>query len=230
MTYTIVIPIYNEERTLHILLNKLKKLENENIDIIIINDGSDDNTEEILKKNNLFIILNNIENIGKGASIQKGIMSAKNQNIILIDGDMEIDIDEIPYLINKFEKGNKDVVSGVRWNKKSPYKYEINTIANYVINTLFNTLYRTSLNDVLCCVKILNTNLFKSLAIQSNGFSIEIEIMAKLLKRKLTIKEVDVNYVRRSINEGKKLKSSDVWDIIWTMLKLKFTKNLYLYS
>ena len=226
MTYTIIIPIYNEERTLPSLLNKLNKLKNENIEIIIIDDGSNDNTQNILSENSLFIIFKNKINIGKGASIKKGIKSANNQNIILIDGDLEIDIDEIPRLINKYEKSDKDVLSGIRWNKNSNLKLEINTIGNFFINFLFNKLYRTNLNDVLCCVKILNTNLIKSLDIQSNGFSVEIETMAKLLLRNFTIEEVNINYIRRSLDEGKKLKISDGWIIIWTMIKLKLIKEL----
>ena len=225
MTYTIIIPIYNEERTLPSLLNKLNKLKNENIEIIIIDDGSNDNTQNILSENSLFIIFKNKINIGKGASIKKGIKSANNQNIILIDGDLEIDIDEIPRLINKYEKSDKDVLSGIRWNKNSNLKLEINTIGNFFINFLFNKLYRTNLNDVLCCVKILNTNLIKSLDIQSNGFSVEIETMAKLLLRNFTIEEVNINYIRRSLDEGKKLKISDGWIIIWTMIKLKLIKE-----
>ena len=225
MTYTLIIPIYNEGHTLRLLLNKLNKLKNDNIEIIIIDDGSNDNTQNILSKNDLFIILKNKINIGKGASIKKGVKSAKNQNIILIDGDLEIDIDQIPKLINKYEKSDKDVLSGIRWNKNSNYKLEINALGNFLINSLFNILYRTNLNDVLCCIKILNTNLLKSLDIQSNGFSIEIETMAKLTLRNFTIEEVNINYIRRSLDQGKKLKISDGWIVIWDMIKLKLLKE-----
>ena len=225
MTYTLIIPIYNEERTLPVLLNKLYNLNNNNIEIIIVDDGSNDNTQNILSKNDLFVILRNKINIGKGASIKKGVKSANNQNIILIDGDLEIDIDQIPRLINKYEKSDKDVLSGIRWNKNSNFKLEINALGNFFINSLFNILYKTNLKDVLCCVKILNTDLLKSLDIQSNGFSIEIETIAKLLLRNFTIEEVHINYIRRSLDQGKKLKISDGWIIVWTMIKLKLLKE-----
>jgi len=221
MTYTLIIPIYNEERTLPTLLNKLHKLNKENIEIIIVDDGSNDNTQKILSKNNQFFVLRNKINKGKGFSINKGIKYANNQNIILIDGDLEIDIEDIPKLIFQFEKSNIDVLTGIRWNKNSYFKLEINTIGNYLINHLFNILYNTKLSDVLCCVKILDTNLIKSLNIQSKGFSVEIEIMAKLVLKNFTIEEFDVNYIRRSFDEGKKLKISDGWDVIWTLIKLK---------
>lgn len=224
MNYSLIIPIYNEGHTLPLLLNKLDELKNDNIEIIIINDGSDDNTQDILNENGPFVILNNRINNGKGASIKKGIKSANNQNIILIDGDLEIDIDQIPRLIKKYEKSDKDVLTGIRWQKKSNIKLEINALGNFFINSLFNVLYRTNFNDVLCCVKILNTNLFKSLDIQSNGFSVEIETTAKLLLRNKTFEEANINYIRRSLDQGKKLKISDGWIVIWAMIKLRFFK------
>ena len=221
MTYTLIIPIYNEERTLPTLLDKLNQINNDNIEIIIVDDGSNDNTQNILSNNDIFIILRNEINKGKGFSIKKGIKSATNQNIILIDGDLEIDIEEIPRLIDKYEKSDKDVLSGIRWNNDSRFKLEINTIGNYFINSLFNLLYKTKINAVLCCVKILNTNLIKSLDIESRGFCIEIETMAKLVLKNSTIEEIYINYIRRTIKEGKKIKISDGWKIIWTMVKLK---------
>ena len=224
MTYTLIIPIYNEGHTLPILLKKLNELKNENIEIIIIDDGSDDDTQNFLDKNDLFITLKNEINIGKGSSIKKGIEFANNQNIILIDGDLEIDISQIPRLLNVYENCGKDILSGIRWNKKSNLKFEINAIGNFIINSIFNILYRTNLNDVLCCVRILNTKLLKSLNIQSNGFSIEVETMAKLILGNYTIEEVKINYSRRSLDQGKKLKFSDGWFIIWTIIKLKLLK------
>jgi glycosyltransferase involved in cell wall biosynthesis len=224
MNYSLIIPIYNEGHTLQLLLNKLNKLNNDNMEIIIVDDGSDDNTQDILNENGLFIILKNKINSGKGASIKKGIKSANNQNIILIDGDLEIDIDQIPTLIKEYEQSDKDVLTGIRWNKNSNIKLEINALGNFFINSLFNFLYKTNLNDVLCCVKILNTNLLKSLDIQSNGFSIEIETMAKLLLRNHSFDEATINYFRRSFDQGKKLKISDGWIITWAMIKLRLFK------
>jgi len=224
MTYTLIIPIYNEKRTLPDLLKKLDKLNNE-IEIIIVDDGSNDGSEILLGNLNKYKVLRNTFNIGKGASILKAIHSATNQNIILIDGDLEIDIDDIPKLITRFENNNNDVIVGVRWGKNRGFLFEINTIGNYFINYLFNLLYNSKLNDVLCCVKILDLNLFRSLNIQSEGFSIEVETMAKLVLNGLTIEEKKIQYNRRTFKEGKKLKISDSWNIIWTMIKLKFSKK-----
>ena len=102
MTYSLIIPIYNEERTLSALLKKLDRLGN-NIEIIIIDDGSDDGTKIMLKNQKRLNVLRNESNIGKGASIKKGLEIAKNKNIILMDGDLEVDSSDISRLINKFE-------------------------------------------------------------------------------------------------------------------------------
>ncbi len=222
MTYSLIIPVYNEQNILPLLINKLKTLDKK-IEIIIINDGSNDNTSNILKENNSFIIVENKTNKGKGASVIKGLRFAMNKNIILIDGDLEIDIDQIPRLINEYEKNKIKVLSGKRWNKDEGLNFEINRIGNYLINNLFNLLYKTNLNDVLCCVKIIDKNLLKSLNLKSMGFSIEIETISKLIMRDINIDEIYVNYKRRTIQQGKKLKISDAWQIIKMMIILKLS-------
>ena len=176
---------------------------------------------DLLIDSNQFIIIRNKSNIGKGASIRKGVELASHQNIILMDGDLEVDIDNIPKLITRFENNNTDALVGVRWKGYSNLNFDINTIGNYFITCLFNLLFKSKLNDVLCCVRILNLKQFKSLNIQSNGFSIEVETIAKLVLRGLIIDEVQIKYHRRTLKEGKKLKISDSWNIIWTMIKIR---------
>ena len=224
MTYSLIIPIYNEERTLSALLKKLDRLDNK-IEIIIIDDGSNDGSDLVLANLKEYNVLRNESNIGKGASILKGVNFAKNQNVILMDGDLEVDIDDIPKLITKFECNNNDALVGVRWGKNNILNFDTNKIGNYLINWLFNLLYNSNLNDVLCCVRILDKNLFKSLNIQSKGFSIEVETMAKLVLRDFIIKEENIQYNRRTPQEGKKLKISDSWNIIWTMIIIKIYQN-----
>ena len=226
MFYSLIIPIYNEERTLPKLIDKLHKLNNKKIEIIIIDDGSDDGTKNILDNNNQFIIKHNEYNLGKGASILKGLELASSKNIIIIDGDLEIDINDIPKLILHYENDKSDVLTGIRWKGKFDYQnFDINKFGNYVINSIFNLVYETNFKDVLCCVKILDTKVFKSLDIQSHGFSIEVETMAKLILNGFTIKEKSIKYNRRTIQEGKKLKISDSWNIIWTIFWVRFFRN-----
>jgi dolichol-phosphate hexosyltransferase len=226
MTYSLIIPIFNEERILPKLVAKLQCLDNEYIEIIIIDDGSNDSTKDILIGNNQFIVKHNKINLGKGASIKKGVEIASAKNIILIDGDLEIDINDIPKLILNYENNNSDVLTGIRWKGKLGYQsFDINVLGNYVINSIFNFLFKTNFRDVLCCVKVFNTKIFKSLDIKSHGFSIEVETMAKLVLNGYSIKEQPIKYNRRTVQEGKKLKISDSLNIIWTIFKIRLFKN-----
>ena len=221
MSYTLIIPIYNEERTVPSLINKLNQL-NSQIEVIIIDDGSNDDTNNLLIQNNNFTIIRNKINQGKGNAIKKGISKAANQNIIIMDGDLEVDFNDIPMLIEKYEENNCNPLVGIRWGHNKYYpNIDLNFIGNYLINKLFNFLYKSNFNDVLCCVKILNTNLFKSLLLKSDGFNIEAEIMAKLILKNQDVDELQINYNRRTITEGKKLRFSDSWSIIYTILKLR---------
>jgi len=224
MNYSLIIPIYNEERTLKTLIHELKKL-NDNIEIIIVDDGSDDNTKNILSfEKDLNIIQNNI-NKGKGYAIRTGIEHSKNDNIILIDGDMEIDINSIPKIISLYEKNDNVPITGIRWKKNDFNIFDINRLGNYIINALFNLTYSSNYNDVLCCVKIIDKNLIKSLELKSDGFSIEVEIIAKLILNKIILDEIKISYKRRSIGEGKKLKFSDTWNILKSIIFTKFIGN-----
>ena len=221
MSYSLIIPIYNEENSLPILLKKLNNLP-ENIEIIIIDDGSNDKSSLILNNKFLrFKILKNIKNFGKGYSIKRGIKHATNKNVILMDGDLEINIDEIPKLIKQFINNSNNVIVGKRWSTKSAWEYNINSLGNYFINFLFNQLYNSNLSDILCCVKIMKKPLFQSLNIKSNGFGIEAETMAKLLLKNVDIEEVNISYKRRTKKQGKKLRLSDSWNIIFIIFKLK---------
>ena len=224
MTYSIIITIYNEKKILPDLIKKLKKLD-KTIQIIIVDDGSDDGSENMINNSLPFTIVKNKINKGKGYSIIKALNYIKNQYTILIDGDLEIDIEDIPIYISLHEKSNYDVLSGVRWNEDNDNIFQINRLGNYFINGLFNILFASNIKDVLCCLKILDSKLLKSLDLSSQSFSIEVETMAKLIKRKKTIEEININYKRRSNREGKKIKILDAFDIIKKMVSLKIREK-----
>ena len=221
MSYSLIIPIYNEGTTLKRLLNELNKLD-ESIEIILINDGSNDETKSILDNQNSIRVIHNLENKGKGSSIIIGANSACHNNLILMDGDLEIDIESIIPCIKLYESKDKHVVVGSRWNNKSKTGININTIGNIIINYIFNILFKTNLKDILCCVKIIDQELLNSLDLNSKRFSIEAEIMSKLAMLDTEIYEIDVVYNRRNSDQGKKLKISDSLNIIWTMIKVRF--------
>jgi dolichol-phosphate mannosyltransferase len=222
MSYSLIIPIFNEDRTLKKLLNKLDRI-SQKIEVIIVDDGSTDKTKKILQthsKSKIIIIINEI-NRGKGFAIRAGVKKASKENIILFDGDLELNIEEIPKLITCYENFKCDALVGNRWGINNNSIFNFNIFGNQLVNYLFNILFSSKYNDVLCCAKILEKKLFKNLEIKSNGFSFEIETMAKLAKKKLKIKEINIRYNRRTINEGKKIKTSHIWIILFTMFKVK---------
>ena len=229
MNHSLIIPIFNEEKTLHKLLQALETLDKD-IEIIIINDGSTDGTYKILNKINSFKVVNNNRNLGKGASIIIGEKIATTKNIILMDGDLEIDMNCIPKVIEAYNFKKNYVIVGTRWNNNSSSIYNVNTFGNFLINYLFNTLYKTHLKDVLCCVKMIDRDLLNSLNLQSKTFSIEAELMSKLALKKTKFLELNVVYHRRKKNEGKKLNISDGWGIIWSIIKIRLKSINFNYA
>ena len=225
MDYSLIIPVYNEERSIKKLLENLKYL-SKSIEIIIVNDGSNDDTRNILRNTNRIKVIENQSNLGKGKAIKIGLDIAKADNVILFDGDLEISINDIPSLIRKYESNYPSVISGSRWGNKTIPLNDINNVGNFLINRMFNFLYKSQINDVLCCAKIIKKDLLKTLSIKSNGFSIEVEVMSKLVLMNQKITEKDITYDRRSIKEGKKLKLSHGWNIIFVMIQI-FVKNIF---
>lgn len=221
MDYSLIIPVYNEEKALPILVEELEKI-NQNVEIIFINDGSSDETGQILNKHiDKFKIIENQTNLGKGASLQKGILAANKKNIFLIDGDLEIATGSIPILIKHFESSKCDAILGIRWRRFELQPLGINRLGNFLINEVFNFIYKTKFSDVLCCAKIINTNLIRNYNINSADFEIECEIMRFLALNQISYKEHKVKYIRRKVSEGKKLKYSDSWSILKTIIFYK---------
>ena len=221
MDYSLIIPVYNEEKALPALIEELEKI-NKNIEIIFINDGSSDQTSQILSKyTGKFKIIENETNLGKGASLQKGIIAANKKNIFLIDGDLEIDTDSIPILIRQFESSECDAMFGVRWRRFELQPLGVNRLGNFLINEIFNFIYNTNFSDVLCCVKIIKTHIIQNKKINSNSFEIECEIMRIVALNQISYKEHKVKYIRRKVSEGKKLKYSDSWSILKTIIFYK---------
>ena len=133
MDYSLIIPIYNEKKTLTTLLSQIETL-NDNIEIIIINDGSDDGTEKILKNYHNLKIINHSKNLGKGSSLISGVKCAKNKNVIFMDGDLEIKIDCVSNAIKLHKNNQNSIIIGNRWNDKNKKEINFHTLGNIIIN------------------------------------------------------------------------------------------------
>jgi len=216
MPYSIIIPVYNEVESLPTLLDRLKPY-SQNNEIIIIDDGSNDQSRELLQKCSFIILIYLQNNLGKGKAISAGLGKASHDKIILFDGDLELDLREMtPFMIlNKVE--GIDAIFGTRANSMNPTKSLLD-FGNFFLNGLFNLINQTSFTDVLCgCKAFYKSDLKNGLPV-STGFDIDVEIATNLVSKNITIKEISISYKRRSQIEGKKLKLIDGWKILKRIL------------
>ena len=224
MPYSILIPIYNEERTLKRLLKSLKEYSKEGNEVIIINDGSDDNTKAILNRHKYVHCINLKKNYGKGAAIKAGLINSKYNKTIIYDGDLELKIQDIKKLMILNSDIGISSAFGFRFKFLNPLKSRSDW-GNFIFTTFFNLLFKSCYKDILCCAKSFYKTNIQIKNIRSNKFDIDVELLGMLTisRRSLNVRQIPINYSRRTIHEGKKLKISDGWIILGRILKmLKF--------
>ncbi len=216
MHYSIIIPIHNEEQYLPILLKELKVFSTQN-EILIINDGSSDNSKNILEKSTHIKLLNLKKNSGKGFAIKTGLSIAKYDKIIIFDGDLEINTSNIKDLMVLNKSKNINFVIGFRYDDNFFFD-SFWDLGNFILTTIFNYINNSKLKDALCCAKSFYKSDIKIKLLNSKSFDIDVELTAALMKRDLEYKTTFLDYNRRSIREGKKLRFLDAWIIFKRIL------------
>ena len=219
MEYSIIIPIYNENENVDILLKELEYFKKD-CEIIIVDDGSNDGTTEKVSTYNYITSIINKINIGKSSSIIKALDIAKGKYVILFDGDLEISTNQIKYL-SQIHKKNKDYIVKGNRNLKSN-KLSVFGLGGYFLNYIFNLIYQSSFEDIFCCLIIIEKKLLQSFAIRSKNFGIETEIMTNIVIEKLQYIEKKIDYKRRRSKKGKKFNIFDVYEILKIMFLKKF--------
>ena len=228
---SVIIPVFNEEKTLLEILNKVQILKNKaNLEIIIINDGSTDKTKEIIEGNkNLY--QTNIElkkNFGKGKAVIEGLKKASSEYIYIQDADLEYDPEDILKFIQKIEIEKADLVIGSRFtNSNRSVLYFWHMIGNKFITLLFNLLNNTTFTDIYCCYLIFKKENISFEKLKSFGWGQQAEILTYLVSNSNKMFEIGVYYNARKYSEGKKIKYSNVFEVIfWIILsRLKKIKN-----
>lgn len=230
-TLSIIIPAYNEARTIHQILDKIKKVElinNIEKELIIVNDCSTDDTIDTLKKYTLansainIKVLNHKVNKGKGAALHTGILEATGEYLIIQDADLEYDPEEYNALLKPVIAGFADIVYGSRFQGSNPHRilFFWHTIGNKFLTFLSNMFSNLNLTDMETCYKLFDTKMIQNIKLKENRFGFEPEITAKISRiPKIRIYEVGISYYGRTYEEGKKIGWKDGVRAIYCILK-----------
>lgn len=232
MKLSVVIPAYNEERTVAETIQRVRAVDlgGVELEIVVVDDGSQDQTREILKTIPGIRVVLHERNSGKGAAVKSGFRAATGDVLLIQDADLEYDPQDYGALLQPIVDGRAEAVIGSRFllerlkffgkGAKSPFFTHY--IGNKLIVAITNGLYGHSATDYEGCLKAFSKKIVDSIPIDANGFEYDNELICKLLRRGHRIAEVPIKYRPRTYEEGKKIKWQDGVRMIWTIVKWRF--------
>lgn len=224
MRLSVVIPCYNEVKTLSSVLNSVNESPGPEKEIIVIDDGSTDGTRKLLEEEvdgKLATVIYQERNRGKGAALRLGFAAATGDIVIVQDADLEYDPSDFPIMIEPILRGQADVVYGARFTGHRPHRvlYFWQRMGNRLITFLSNLFTNLNLTDIETGYKAFRREVIQSIEIEEDRFGFEPEITAKIARRKFRIYEVGIAYFGRTYPEGKKIGWKDGLWAIWCILK-----------
>ena len=230
MLVSVIIPAYNEEKTIKDLVHKVieaKLPHGYSKEVVVVNDGSKDKTGTILEqlKQEKGIALFHQDNQGKTSALLKGINESKGDIILIQDADLEYDPQQYSKLLTPIVEGKTKVVYGSRFKGKIDQMKFINRFANVTSNVTFSLLWGTKITDINTCYKIFTRDAYAGINIIGKRFAFETEVTVKFLRKGLKIIEVPIEYQARSKVEGKKIKWSTAMEMYWPIIKYRFVSS-----
>ena len=237
MKLSILIPAYNEYKTIKELIGLVKKADIKDVEkeIIVIDDSSKDNTPNIVKKIKGVKLVHHKKNIGKGAAIRTGIKHATGDIIIIQDADLEYDPNDYYKLIKPIIDGKTKVVYGSRilherqkeinvkfLRSKHNEAYNAFYLGGRILTFIVNLLYNAKITDEPTCYKVFDAQVLKSLNLKCKRFEFCPEVTAKVRKKGYKIMELPTPYYPRSFEEGKKINWKDGIEAVWVLIKYRF--------
>ena len=228
MKLSIIIPCFNEDKTIEQVVNKVLKFKTLEKEILIIDDCSVDNSREIIKKisnlNTSVKCFFQDKNLGKGSAIRKGFEVATGDILLIQDADLEYDPSDYDKLILPFLEADADVVYGSRFlgGKYVRLHFFWHYVANKILTLITNIVTNLNMTDMETGYKLFKKKTIESISLKENSFSIEPEITVKLAKKGYIFYEVPISYRGRSYQEGKKITLKDAFTAIYCIIKYRF--------
>ena len=224
MRLSVIIPVYNERATLHVVVQRVLAVPLE-LEVICVDDGSRDGSRDILAglqaQHPQIKVFLQPHNMGKGAALRRGIQEATGDFVLIQDADLEYDPSDYPALLEPLIQGKADVVYGSRFLGSAPHRvlYFWHSVGNWVLTLMSNCLTNINLSDMETCYKVFRREIIQAIPLEENRFGFEPEVTVKVAKRRLRIFEVGISYWGRTYEEGKKIGWKDGVRALWVLLK-----------
>ena len=225
---TILIPVYNEEKTILEILRRVaaQEIGDVKFEVVVIDDGSQDRTVELLEKNSdLYTkLIKRPRNGGKGAAVKAGLMEATGDYVLFQDADLEYDPSEYVKLLKPVLEFGADIVMGSRLvaPSYSRVSYFWHKVGNRLITLFFNVLNNTTFTDIYSCYLLYRRDLFPAEDLKTEGWEQHAEILTRAAKKTDTMYEIPISYRGRSYTEGKKIRPWDMVAVVWAIVKWRF--------